>query len=48
MDILGPLVLTESFKQTMLRVLQIAVHCIAATLASRPSMLDVLKSLKEI
>lgn len=47
-DVLDPLVVTAGFKQSMLRVLQIAVHCIAATPASRPSMLDVLKSLKEI
>ncbi|KAH0907748.1 hypothetical protein HID58_039575, partial [Brassica napus] len=47
-DVLDPLVVTAGFKQAMLRVLQIAVHCIAATPASRPTMLDVLKSLKEL
>ncbi|XP_010523517.1 PREDICTED: leucine-rich repeat receptor protein kinase EMS1-like [Tarenaya hassleriana] len=46
-EVLDPMVLTRVSKPSMLRVLQIAVLCLAETPSNRPAMADVLKALKE-
>ncbi|XP_052188014.1 leucine-rich repeat receptor protein kinase EMS1 [Diospyros lotus] len=47
-DVLDPMVLTEESKKMMLQTLQIAAICLSENPASRPTMLNVFKSLKGI
>jgi serine/threonine protein kinase len=47
-DVIDPLLVSVALKNSQLRLLQIAMLCLAETPAKRPNMLDVLKALKEI